>query len=714
MTAKPAPELASGGVSRTPIGRADLVRALVRCGGQAGAASLERFASLAGFVRRPVVLLPRVPIAESQPAPPLPLPAETAPAEVAVAPSAVSWYAVVQMIETPPAPDGQPDNGPVCLRGVPPLTADDLLPEASAPLLPDSPLLPWARLWPFLKQTLGATTAGPIDVPRVAGLLAEGRVLRHLPRLCRSRWAPEAQVLVDFDLRLEPFRQDFNDLCAGLLRLRGPLGLQILRLLEEPGGAVRPWGQATAPDRPWRPPAPGAPVLLCSDLGMLAGRDSGLHAAWLRFGRLLNARGIRPWVLAPVSPERLSPAVLRHFEVVCFTPDAPLRPCHAPGAPREAAALAELLAFLAPAVRVEPALLRAAVRHLAPRAARAGVEAAFWNHPDFVQAHGGVAALPDAAHRTRAGFARLTPELQRDAMGLLHRAHAHLPPAVLHEERLTAAGLANPSALAAQGAQVDRSARFLLSAAASFHGETAQLADAKAAWARRLLDRGDAAQRSRHPAYSVLYAAAYRQALLDGAPAVPDDGLDRQEILRALADPTASPTRWDLVQDSHTLRLVPDWTPLDRAHLRVSLLARLRVTSPLVAVQTPGPHGGLTMQPLGMDPVHLTRLAPEGLPIKVSTGSVEIVVDAFPRPPWARAIGRDAEGLWCDAEWLGQRVRLRWGALEHAPHWGWQPKGGVGVDTFGLYADFTVAGVTQRCRWIAPGSFRMGSPPDEV
>ncbi|HNE18005.1 MAG TPA: SUMF1/EgtB/PvdO family nonheme iron enzyme, partial [Rhodocyclaceae bacterium] len=299
-------------------------------------------------------------------------------------------------------------------------------------------------------------------------------------------------------------------------------------------------------------------------------------------------------------------------------------------------------------------------------------------------------------------------------MGLLHRAHAHLPPAVLHEERLTAAGLANPSALAAQGAQVDRSARFLLSAAASFHGETAQLADAKAAWARRLLDRGDAAQRSRHPAYSVLYAAAYRQALLDGAPAVPDDGLDRQEILRALADPTASPTRWDLVQDSHTLRLVPDWTPLDRAHLRVSLLARLRVTSPLVAVQTPGPHGGLTMQPLGMDPVHLTRLAPEGLPIKVSTGSVEIVVDAFPRPPWARAIGRDAEGLWCDAEWLGQRVRLRWGALEHAPHWGWQPKGGVGVDTFGLYADFTVAGVTQRCRWIAPGSFRMGSPPDEV
>ena len=37
-----------------------------------------------------------------------------------------------------------------------------------------------------------------------------------------------------------------------------------------------------------------------------------------------------------------------------------------------------------------------------------------------------------------------------------------------------------------------------------------------------------------------------------------------------------------------------------------------------------------------------------------------------------------------------------------------------GVDKFGSWAEFTVSGVTQRLRWIKPGAFLMGSPPDEL
>jgi formylglycine-generating enzyme required for sulfatase activity len=36
-----------------------------------------------------------------------------------------------------------------------------------------------------------------------------------------------------------------------------------------------------------------------------------------------------------------------------------------------------------------------------------------------------------------------------------------------------------------------------------------------------------------------------------------------------------------------------------------------------------------------------------------------------------------------------------------------------GEDAFGPYAEFQVAGVTQRCRWMPPGSFSMGSPIGE-
>ena len=38
---------------------------------------------------------------------------------------------------------------------------------------------------------------------------------------------------------------------------------------------------------------------------------------------------------------------------------------------------------------------------------------------------------------------------------------------------------------------------------------------------------------------------------------------------------------------------------------------------------------------------------------------------------------------------------------------------GWGEDRFGIYVEFTVAGATQRLRWIEPGSFQMGSPENE-
>lgn len=37
----------------------------------------------------------------------------------------------------------------------------------------------------------------------------------------------------------------------------------------------------------------------------------------------------------------------------------------------------------------------------------------------------------------------------------------------------------------------------------------------------------------------------------------------------------------------------------------------------------------------------------------------------------------------------------------------------AGRDQYGLYADLNIAGITQRFRWIQPGSFLMGSPEEE-
>jgi formylglycine-generating enzyme required for sulfatase activity len=66
--------------------------------------------------------------------------------------------------------------------------------------------------------------------------------------------------------------------------------------------------------------------------------------------------------------------------------------------------------------------------------------------------------------------------------------------------------------------------------------------------------------------------------------------------------------------------------------------------------------------------------------LAISTDLEELHVTRLTRPAWATMFGRDAFGVYGD---------------------------------FQLPADATSAGVRQRLRWIPPGRFRMGSPPDE-
>ncbi len=89
------------------------------------------------------------------------------------------------------------------------------------------------------------------------------------------------------------------------------------------------------------------------------------------------------------------------------------------------------------------------------------------------------------------------------------------------------------------------------------------------------------------------------------------------------------------------------------------------------------------------------------------------------RPSWSIAIGRNSKGLFADVPWLGVRKRLTW--RNQATEAGrWDGDGSMRTDQYGLYVDLVIAEVAkiadrviQRFRWIEPGGFMMGSPPDE-
>lgn len=130
------------------------------------------------------------------------------------------------------------------------------------------PLVPWPRLWPFLRAVLGlwGERREP-DLARLVDLVARGCAPRRLPRLRRHRWAPACQLILDLSPRLLPFHDDYRHLLPALGRLRGHIGLDVFVFPDGPDGEARRIGDPASGG--YRPPEGDVPLLILGDLGCL-------------------------------------------------------------------------------------------------------------------------------------------------------------------------------------------------------------------------------------------------------------------------------------------------------------------------------------------------------------------------------------------------------------------------------------------------------------
>ena len=62
--------------------------------------------------------------------------------------------------------------------------------------------------------------------------------------------------------------------------------------------------------------------------------------------------------------------------------------------------------------------------------------------------------------------------------------------------------------------------------------------------------------------------------------------------------------------------------------------------------------------------------------------------------------------------WLNE-PRLYWQNPTQEQEGQWAGHEHLGVDEYGLYVDLAIKGITQRFRWLEPGTFLMGSPETE-
>jgi hypothetical protein len=180
------------------------------------------------------------------------------------------------------------------------------------------PLLAPGRAGPILAAAVETRDLnGPVDVDRLVGTVARARPVQRLPRLALASLARGVQLLVDTGLGMEPFARDQQELAIELRRVVGRSGVTELHFRNCPTR-----GAGTGPLWTWRdyrPPAPGTPVLVLTDLGIGGPRISLQRSQaweWRALATLLARRASPLVAFVPYPASRFPSGLAKSMTIV--------------------------------------------------------------------------------------------------------------------------------------------------------------------------------------------------------------------------------------------------------------------------------------------------------------------------------------------------------------------------------------------------------------
>jgi hypothetical protein len=528
-------------------------------------------------------------------------------------------------------------------------------------------------------------------------------------------------ILLDLSEDMAVYRQDAVELVLQFVRWRGSVAVDVWgwpagagrapKLLDE-RGAGHPWTRHTA-------------LLLVSQLGL-----GDPHAEQVWNGRLaeLDQRGLSVSLLFPGVVSEAPAAGAWCREVVGWTE---------PGTRLATAGECQrVLQALSVFPAVDPGVLRACRRTFAP-VASAALDAQVWRHDGWsrrgkrsVWRAAARDALADALHD-----AALWPEADLIRLAeLVRRSHeAALAPSAFGLTLLTA--LAPLEARAAElpdalfdsrQAALQQQARLLAHATAMQPvgdrvGSDRESSEGSVAtgFAWYTLDCLPAsARRSWGELSGGWSAVAVAPAMRAGLPVALPSGVGQIVLPRPSPphDATAPPSRQViLVQQGVELALQLRPPPFGVE------LGRFELQGEWLCLDSDGARTLLRF-PDGPDARVLLpcRLPTPEQPLSVGSllGTQGLTVSAWQRPRGSAGWGRDPAGLrlYLPTPWgtplqvdFNDGVQSLWG--QASARSGWQ----VGCDAIGVFADWTISeAVSQRFRYIEPGRFWMGSPPNET
>jgi len=503
-----------------------------------------------------------------------------------------------------------------------------------------------------------------VDVDSLVARIGRGEPLTRIPRARKKSLGRHLCLINDLHTHLIPYWTD-HWLAAGLISSLLPeYQVSRARLLDR---HATPWlededGRVTD----WRLPPPGSVVVVFSDLGALSLTPRRQVQAWLDIGQSCKRQGCRLIALIPCHPDDCDPRLKSLFHL---EPWETLRHVRRQSRASRYKQATYLLQLLSPAIRIEPGLLRA-VRKAMTRFGKpmdGSIEAIVWQH-SAIREPSSVAATPETHLRNTwlqeyARDDRFPAEERRAVLALIRSWRGHLRHRVWFEELLSL-----PQQCCSLVPQQD-----LQDMKNYFTGLLEQVRsgeeDAETRiWLNRLFDRLPDVVRKEEK-------VGLRQIRVLLGLDKPVDQTDYPLDPRKLP-PVDGPERTGLIFQQGEELYLSSYPLQVEQPVCYSPLALIRYKRPLIFTTPALPETcSHRFQPETIDqPLKLGRLPREGTTVELVTDCETYTLSQVKRPGWAKNFGHDR---------------------------------------YGIFVDLEIRGVVQRCRWIPPGTFMMGSPGDE-
>jgi formylglycine-generating enzyme required for sulfatase activity len=665
---------------------------------------------------------------------------------------------------------------PSWFKEVIPFASGEVRADYSQPIPRKLPLLPWSRMWPFLFGVLGYyCDTRSIDMDRAVEMAARAEPMSRLPFQQRLTRAGACQVILDMDRYLLPFWDDENDLKQRIEKMRGSSGLEVLVFENGPEGLCRRWGKELEELKPYRFPAPGTPILIISDLGCLENNEGGKgrrvegervstrhvtgrrRQAWMRFGKRLKRAGFLPSVLTLCSSGYWDRELARYWRLVCWDRGESL-PCKVdrywlggrphPGLSGDVETGAErLLSLLSVAIRVEPALLRA-VRVMLPNGlADVGTEAAVWGHENIHASPIACTFDRESIEYYRELFKEYPGELKERVIECIKKYHAHLSLAVRAVEDMIAAELLGRDVESSWGHG------FMKRVVKTQHDRTFAQQEGMGQWLDRVPGQVHPGVWEKASVLTAAWLIRNREDWEKGR-LMPPYGMDPWKAAWVLGQ-EQEPMEWILRRKGGVFVLDRGgWLQGETADGwsdRGSPLAVLTMGYPWLKISA----GGSGEEPdyvVNQEARHMVEIPVSNANrVVLDTDHEQLVMESFIGLAGAIEDRCDSYGL--SSVFLDNKVerRLYWlcpgkypvfaldkekskqqsplafhcinrgfwldeGEFRDLLKYGFRQPGwadAIGVDQYGIYADFSIKQVVQRMRLILPGEFMMGSPANE-